>query len=72
MTVIIDGSFNESNQYSTDYLKEWSPDDSFEGFKVLKRVLNPKGAYGYAIVVHASYHSKNLAVVSALEWLPWK
>ena len=28
----------------TDYVKEGSPYDSFEGFKVLNRVLNPQGA----------------------------
>ena len=34
----------------TDYEKEGSPYDSFEGFKVLNRVLNPQGANGWAIV----------------------
>ena len=41
----------------TDYVKEGSPYDSFEGFKVLNRVLNPQGANGWAIV-QASDHSK--------------
>ena len=34
----------------TDYVKEGSPYDSFEGFKVLNRVLNPQGANDWAIV----------------------
>ena len=47
----------------TDYVKEGSPYDSFEGFKVLNRVLNPQGANDWAIV-HASEHSKNSSGVS--------
>ena len=47
----------------TDYVKEGSPYDSFEGFKVLNRVLNPQGANDWAIV-QASYHSKNSIGVS--------
>ena len=43
----------------TDYVKEGSPYDSFEGFKVLNRVLNPLLANGWAIV-------QALSVLSAI------
>ena len=33
----------------TDYVKEGSPYDIFEGFKVLNRVLNPQLANSWAI-----------------------
>ena len=41
----------------TDYVKEGSPYDIFEGFKVLNRVLNPQLANGL-VIVQASDHSK--------------
>ncbi len=52
------GASIKATKTFTDYVKEGFPYDSFEGFKVLNRVLNPQGANGWAIV-QASDHSKN-------------
>ena len=49
----------------TQYVEDGCGSDKFEGFEVIKRVVNPEGANGWAIVKESRSQS-SLEMVSAL------